>query len=161
MDRTTRSVERFQYMVSEAGLCILRGDMDISLIARHSAGGAEGIDDGEISPDGGPHGNVYWGSFAASIGAVSLFNFASASENDALGTLQKWSVHLRAPDARLTVWIGLCRDRLPGHLTLADEVGKRAVGKRLQVNRRQAMSACRCNRHSDQRPGMSRSMLKS
>ena len=85
--------------------------------------------DGEIRPDGGHHGKVYRESFAASIGAVSLFDFASASENDALGTLQKWSAHLCAPDARLTVWIGLSRDRLPGHLILADEVGKRAVDK--------------------------------
>jgi hypothetical protein len=84
---------------------------------------------GEIKPDGGKQGNVYQGSFAKSVGAVSLFDFESASEEDALGTFQKWSAHLRAPDARLTVWIGLCRDRLPGHLILADEVRKRAVGK--------------------------------
>ena len=85
--------------------------------------------DGKIRPDGGHHGNVYRGSFAASIGAVSLFDFASASENDALGTLKKWSAHLYVQDARLTVWIGLNRNRLPGRLILADEMGKRAVGK--------------------------------
>ncbi len=84
---------------------------------------------GEIKPDGGKQGNVYQGSFAKSVGAVSLFDFESASEEDALGTFQKWSAHLFAPDARLTVWIGLSRDRLPGHLMLANDVGKCAVGK--------------------------------
>ena len=84
---------------------------------------------GEIKPDGGKQGNVYQGSFAKSVGAVSLFDFESASEEDALGTLNKWSAHLCAPDARLTVWIELSRDRLPGRLILADDVGKLAQGK--------------------------------
>ena len=82
----------------------------------------------EIKPDGGKQGNVYQGSFAKSISAVSLFDFESASEEDALGTFQKWSAHLCAPDVRLTVWIGLSRNRLPGRLILADDVGKLALG---------------------------------
>ncbi len=85
---------------------------------------------GEIKPDGGKQGNVYQGSFAKSVGAVSLFDFESASEEDALGTFQKWSAHLCAPYDRLTIWIGLSRDRLlPGRLMLADKVGECAVGK--------------------------------
>ncbi len=84
---------------------------------------------GEIRPDGGKQGNVYQGSFAKSVGAVSLFDFESANEEDSLGTLKKWSAHLCEPDARLTVWIGLSRNRLPGRLILADDVGKLAPGR--------------------------------
>ncbi len=85
---------------------------------------------GEIKPGGGKQGNVYQGSFAKSVGAVSLFDFESASEEDALGTFRTWSAHVCSPDDRLTVWIGLSRDRLlPGRLMLADKVGKCGVGK--------------------------------
>ena len=84
---------------------------------------------GKIKPDGGKQGNIYQGSFAKSIGAVSLFDFESASEEDALGTFRTWSTHLCAPDHRLTVWIGLSRNRLPGRLMLADKVGECGVGK--------------------------------
>ena len=99
---------------------------------------AEILADGEIRPGGGERGNVYRGSFAASIGAVSLFDFESASEDDALGTFQKWSTHLCAPHARLTVWIKLSRDRLPGRLILADEGRKLALGKGLWYPRVEA-----------------------
>ena len=85
--------------------------------------------DGEIRPDGGQNGNVYRGSYAASIEAVSLFDFEKASEDDALGTYRNWASHLCVQETPVTVWIGLHRDRLPGRLILADEVGKLAVGK--------------------------------
>lgn len=89
------------------------------------------LDDGEIKPDGGEQGNVYQGSFAKSAGAVSLFDFASASEEDALGTFKRWTAHLYTSDAPLNVWIKLSRNRLPGCLILADDVGKLALlGKR-------------------------------
>jgi hypothetical protein len=55
------------------------------------------LDDGEIRPDGGQEGNVYKGSLAVSIGAVSLFDFESASEEDALGTFRKWCTHCGRP----------------------------------------------------------------
>ena len=87
------------------------------------------LDAGEIKADGGKQGNVYQGSFAKSVGAVSLFDYESASEEDALGTFQKWSAHRCAPEVRLTVWIGLSRNRLPGSLILADDVGKLAPGR--------------------------------
>jgi hypothetical protein len=38
------------------------------------------LEDGQIRPDGGHDGNVYEGSFAASVNAVSLFDFETASE---------------------------------------------------------------------------------
>ena len=85
--------------------------------------------DDEIKPDGGQNGNVYKGSFAASIEAVSLFDFEKASEDDALGTLKKWSTHLQGFETPVTVWIGLNRDRLPGRLIPADEGAKLALGK--------------------------------
>jgi hypothetical protein len=87
------------------------------------------LDDGEIRPDGGRGGNVYKGSLAVSIGAVSLFDFESASEEDALGTYGKWCTHLWLPDidTRLTVWISMNRDLLPGRLILAKECGKLAT----------------------------------
>ncbi len=90
------------------------------------------LDDGEIRPDGGHGGNVYKGSLAVSIGAVSLFDFESASEEDALGTFRKWCTHLWPPDidTRVTVWVGLNRDRLPGRLMLAKEVGELATRER-------------------------------
>lgn len=84
------------------------------------------LDSGEIRPDGGQGGNVYKGSLAVSICAVSLFDFESASEEDALGTFRQWCTHLWSPDidTRLTVWIRLKRDLLPGRLILATEVGE-------------------------------------
>jgi hypothetical protein len=90
--------------------------------------------DGEISPDGGRNGNVYQGSYAASIGAVSLFDFENASEDAALGNFNKWGTHLRRHDIPGTVvnaWIGLYRDRLPGRLILADEGGELARANEL------------------------------
>ncbi len=88
------------------------------------------LGDGEIKPDGGPNGNVYRGSFAVSINAVSLFDFENASEDDGLGIYTtRWSTHLRLPDTPVTVWIGLHRDRLPGRLILADEGSNLAHGK--------------------------------
>jgi hypothetical protein len=89
------------------------------------------LDDGEIRPDGGQGGNVYKGSLAVSIGAVSLFDFESASEEDALGTFKKWCTHLWPPniDTRLTVWIRVERDLLPGRLILAKQVGELATSK--------------------------------
>jgi hypothetical protein len=89
------------------------------------------LDDGEIRPDGGQAGNVYKGSVAVSIGAVSLFDFESASEEDALGTYGKWCTHLWADiDIRLTMWIRLKRDLLPGRLILAKEVAELATRER-------------------------------
>jgi hypothetical protein len=87
------------------------------------------LDDDEIRPDGGQSGNVYKGSLAVSIGAVSLFDFESASEEDALGTFRRWRAHLWPPDidTRLTVWIRLKRDLLPGRLILAKEGGELAM----------------------------------
>jgi hypothetical protein len=87
------------------------------------------LDDGEIRPDGGQSGNVYKGSLAVSIGAVSLFDFERASEGDALGTFRKWCEHLWPShiDTRLTVWIRLKRDLLPGRLILAKECGEIAM----------------------------------
>jgi hypothetical protein len=89
------------------------------------------LDDGEIRPDGGQSGNVYKGSLAVLIGAVSLFDFESASEEDALGTYAKWCTHLWPPDidSGLTVWIRLKRDLLPGCLILAEECGEIAMRK--------------------------------
>ena len=89
------------------------------------------LDRGEIRPDGGQGGNVYTGSLAVSMGAVSLFDFESASEEDALGTFGRWCTHLWRPDidTRLTVWIGLNRDELPGRLILAKEGGERAMSE--------------------------------
>ncbi len=90
------------------------------------------LDGGEIRPDGGQNGNVYQGSYAASIGAVSLFDFEKASEEDGLGIYTtRWSTHLRSPDTPVTVWIGLHRDRLPGRLVPADEVRERATANKL------------------------------
>ncbi len=84
--------------------------------------------DGEIRPDGGPNGNVYRGSYAASIEAVSLFDFENCSEDDALGTYRNWVSHLRVQETPVTVWIGLNRDQLPGRLILADEGYNLALG---------------------------------
>jgi hypothetical protein len=85
------------------------------------------LDDGEIGPDEGQGGNVYNGSLAVSIGAVSLFDFESASEEDALGTFNNWSRHLWPPDTRLSVWIKLNRHRLRRRLIPAKEVGELAM----------------------------------
>jgi hypothetical protein len=87
------------------------------------------LDDGAIRPNGGQCGNRYKGSLAVSIGAISLFDFERASEEDALGTFRKWCTHLWPPDidTRLTVWIRLKRDLLPGRLILAKEVGELAT----------------------------------
>ncbi len=79
------------------------------------------LGDGAIKPDGGPNGNVYRGSYAASMNAVCLFDFEKASEYDALGTYNKWASHLCVQETAVTVWIGLHRDRLPGRLILAEE----------------------------------------
>ncbi len=90
------------------------------------------LGDGEIRPDGGPNGNVYRGSYAVSINAVSLFDFEKAREEDGLGIYTtRWSTHLRSPDTPVTVWIGLHRDRLPGPLVPADEVRERATANKL------------------------------
>ena len=86
------------------------------------------LGDGEIRPDGGPDGNVYRGSYAASIEAVSLFDFEKASEYDAFGTYNKWVSHLCVQETSVTVWIGLHRDRLPGRLILAHEGYNLALG---------------------------------
>ncbi len=85
------------------------------------------LGDGEIRPDGGPNGNVYRGSYAVSIEAVSLFDFEKASEYDAFGTYNKWVSHLCVQETTVTVWIGLHRDRLPGRLILAEEGFELAV----------------------------------
>ncbi len=84
--------------------------------------------DGEIRPDGGPNGNVYRGSYAASIEAVSLFNFEKAREDDALGTYRTWVSHLCVQETPVTLWIGLHRDRLPGRPILAAEGYQLALG---------------------------------
>ncbi len=85
------------------------------------------LGDGEIRPDGGQNGNVYQGSYAASIGAVSLFDFENASDYDAFGTYRNWVSHLCVERTSVTVWIGLHRDRLPGRLILAEEGFELAV----------------------------------
>jgi hypothetical protein len=100
------------------------------------------LDDGEIRADGSQGGNVYKGSLAVSIGAVSLFDFETASEEDALGTFRKWCTHLWPPDieTRLTVWIRLKRDLLPGCLILAKEVGE--LARREARNHYPRVEAC-------------------
>ncbi len=67
------------------------------------------LDYGEIRPDGGPNGNVYTGSFAASMKAVSLFDFENADEDYTLGTFGKWSTHLLGFETRVRVWIDRVR----------------------------------------------------
>jgi hypothetical protein len=86
------------------------------------------LKDGEIRPDGGQGGNVYKGSYAVHMEAVSLFDFESASEDEALGTYKKWCDFLwRRDNGPLTVWIGLKRDLLPGRLMLPTEIREGAV----------------------------------
>ncbi len=88
------------------------------------------LTDSEIKPDGGQNGNVYKGSLAVPMKAVSLFDFENADEDYTLGTLgKKWSTHLLGFETPVRVWIGLNRDRLPGPLILADEGAKLAHGK--------------------------------
>ena len=91
--------------------------------------------------DGGQRGNVYKGSLAVSIGAVSLFDFENASEDDALGTHTKWCTHLMPDiDTQVPVWIRLNLDLLPGRLILAKEVGELAM--REQKNWYPQVEAC-------------------
>ncbi len=88
----------------------------------------------EIRPDGGQNGNVYRGSLAVSMKAVSLFDFKNADEDYTLGTLgRKWSTHRQGFETPVRVWIGLNRDRLPGRLILADEVGELARNKKMNL----------------------------
>ena len=71
------------------------------------------LNDGEIKTDGGQNGNVYGGSLAVSMKAVSLFDFENADEYYTLGTLgKKWSPHLLGFETPVRVWIGLNRDQL-------------------------------------------------
>ncbi len=88
------------------------------------------LTDSEIKPEGGQNGNVYKGSLAVSMKAVSLFDFENADEDYTLGTFGKWSTHLLGFETPVRVWIGLNRDRLPGRLILADEVRELARVKK-------------------------------
>ncbi len=80
------------------------------------------LDAGEINPAGGQKGNVYKGSFARSVNAVSLFDFENSSEIHALRNHRTWVTHLPQRDTAVTVCIGLNRDLLPGRQILAPEV---------------------------------------
>ena len=99
------------------------------------------LTEGEIRPDGGQNGNVYGGSLAVSMKAVSLFDFENADEDYTLGTLgNRWSAHLQGFETPVRVWIGLNRDRLPGRLILADEVQELARVKKKNLYSR--VEAC-------------------
>jgi hypothetical protein len=55
---------------------------------------------------------------------ISLFDFESANEDEALGTFDRWwsGFLWRRDDGTLTVWIKLRRNMLPGRLLIPTEV---------------------------------------
>lgn len=79
------------------------------------------LEAGAIRPDGGKAGPHYRGGYCRQIGAVSLFDFDSAREADALRRYSNWAPFLRGHGAPISVWINLDREELrAGFIPIAD-----------------------------------------